>query len=284
MPVYCIAGQEIYFSSPLAELESYKVAGAYREAIAAPTVSNFVLSCQVTGLVGGEIRGVEVWTGDLGTLLKVDGGGEVCILPGGREVLRVDESMEMTALDRDILAGPALVLALALRGGTWCLHASAAMFRESLFVFLGESGQGKSTLAATLSDAGRGWIRVADDILPVTAQSSRVEAWPRFPQLKLPAESRSGQSLPERIPVNRICLLTNIEERGAPALQLLAPAKAAQILIGHTAGARLFNPRLLAAHLAFASEAARLVPVYALAYPRKMEALMAVRELLESSC
>lgn len=284
MPVYCIAGQEIYFSSPISELESYKVAGAYREMIAPPADSTFALSCQVTGLVGGAMRGVEVWTGDLGTLLKVDGGGDICILPGGREVLRVDESMEMTALDRDILLGPALVLALALCGGKWCLHASAAMFRESLFVFLGESGQGKSTLAAYLSDTGQGWIRVADDILPVTAQPSRVEAWPRFPQLKLPAESQSGQSLPERIPVNRIGLLTNVEERGAPALQLLAPAKAAQIFLGHTAAARLFDPRLLVEHLTFASEAARLVPVYALKCPRKIESLVAVRELLESSC
>ncbi len=284
MPLYCIAGREIHFSSPVTELESYEVAGAQRKLITLPADLKFTLASRVTGLVGGEMRGVEVWTGASGALLKVNGGGDVHILSDGRQIIYASDSMELTALDRDILAGPALVLALALRGGTWCLHASAAMFRDCLVVFLGESGQGKSTLAAYLSETGGGWLRVADDILPVTALPSRVEAWPRFPQLKLPVESRSGQGLPEHIPVSRICLLTNDDERHAPQLQLLARGKAAQILIGHTAGTRLFDPRLLAEHLAFASEAARLVPVYALTYPRRWDALAKVKEILEASC
>jgi hypothetical protein len=282
MPVYCIAGQEIYFSSPVAGLEPYAVSGIQGEGVTFSQNSSFTLSNQVTGFVGGRMRAVQVWTGASGTLLKVDGGGDVCILPGGREILRVDDSSEMTALDREILVGPALVLALAQCNRTWCLHASAAMFRDCLLVFLGESGQGKSTLAAYLSGEDRGWTRVADDILPVTAQSSRVEAWPHFPQLKLSDESRPSSNLPEGIPVKRICLLTDSEE--SAKLELLARGKAAQILIGHTAGARLFDPRLLADHLAFAAEAARLVPVYALSYPRRWEALAKVKELLEASC
>ncbi len=284
MAVYCIAGQEIYFSCPVSELKPFAVAGKMGEEIAFSSDLSFILSNQAVGFVGGETRTVQVWKGDSGTLLKVDGGGDVCILTGGRQIIRVDDASKMTALDREILAGPALVLALAQNSRTWCLHASAAMFRNSLMVFLGESGRGKSTLAAYLSDAGGEWLRVVDDILPVTAHSSGVEAWPRFPQLKMPGASCLAPRLPESIPVGRICLLADVEETRVPELQLISHVKAAQILIGHTAGARLFDPRLLADHLAFASEAARFVPIYALAYPRRWDALAGVKGLLEALC
>ncbi len=218
------------------------------EAPAYSADSNSKLTCQVTGLVGGEMRRVELWSGAFGFLLKVAGGGDVCIHPDGGAITSVDGSREVTSLDREILIGPALVLALALRG-VWSLHASAAMFGDCLVVFLGESGQGKSTLASYLAgSAGGEWRWVADDILPVTARS-RVDAWPRFPQLKVSPDSQPGAFLPESIPVGRICLMKDAVEEQSPALDLLPPGRAVQVLAGHTAGARLFDQHLLASHL-----------------------------------
>ncbi len=241
------------------------------------------LISQVTGLVGNEMRRVEVWSGAFGYLLKVAGGGDVCISPGGDSILRVDGTVETTSLDRDILLGPALVLALALRG-VWSLHASASMFRDHLVMFLGKSGQGKSTLASYLAGSGGGdWRWVADDILPVTVHTG-VDALPHFPQLKVSVESQPGYSLPEKVPVGRICLIRETIGDQQPGLQLLPRGKAVQVLAGHTAGARLFDQRLLAAHLAFAAEAARLVPVYELTYPRRFSALEEVRKILETPC
>lgn len=283
MPVYRIAGQGIYFPIPIAELGSYEILGVEQEVPASLADSVFNLTCQVTGMVGGEMRRVEVWSGAFGFLLKVAGGGDVCILPDGRAILPVDDSGEVTALDREILIGPALVLALALRG-VWSLHASAAMFRDCLVVFLGESGQGKSTLASYLSDPGGGdWSRVADDILPMTVHS-RVDAWPHFPQLKVSPDSQPGPALPEQIPVSRICLLKNAEGGESAGLRLLERGRAVQVLVGQTAGARLFDQRLLAGHLAFASEVARLVPVYEMTYPRRPAALADVKKILETPC
>jgi hypothetical protein len=283
MPVYRIAGQAIYFSIPLPELEYYEIAGAGQEIPAFLVDSNIKLTCQATGVVGGEMRRVEVWSGAFGFLLKVAGGGEVCILPDGGAITSVDDSKEVTSLDREIFLGPALVLALALRG-VWSLHASASMFRDFLLVFLGESGQGKSTLASYLAGAGGGeWSWVADDILPVTARS-RVEAWPHFPQLKVSPIYQPGHSLPEQIPVSRFFLMKNSVGGQPPALKLLSRGRAVQVLAGHTAGARLFDQRLLAGHLAFAAEVAHLVPVYEMTYPRHFAALEDVKELLETPC
>ena len=283
MPSYRIAGQAIYVSIPLLELDSYEITGEEQEVPASFADSELNLTCQVTGMVGGEMRRVEVWSGAFGFLLKVAGGGDVCIPLDGRAILPVDDSRKVTALDREILIGPALVLALALRG-VWSLHASAAMFRDCLVVFLGESGQGKSTLASYLSDPGDGeWSRVADDILPMTVHS-RVDAWPHFPQLKVSPDAQPGPALPEQIPVDRICLMMNAEGGQSAGLQLLERGRAVQVLVGHTAGARLFDPRLLAGHLAFASEVVQRIPVYGMIYPRRLAALADVKKILETPC
>lgn len=238
---------------------------------------------QLTAMVGGGMRRVEVWSGAFGFLLKVAGGGEVCILPDGGAILSVDSRREITRLDHDILLGPALVLALALRS-VWSLHCSAAMYKDCLMVFMGESGEGKSTLAEFLSDSQTGdWIRITDDILPISVETG-VDAWPRFPQLKLPSRTWFQPSIPERIRVNRVFLLKRAAEDDVPGLQLRPRGKAVQSLISHTAGARLFDQQLLAAHMSFVKRVAEIVPVYELTVPRRITALEDVKNLLVETC
>ena len=292
MPWYRIAGQEIFFSCPASNLYLYKIADGNDVLTAPPPVSSsLALTCQTVGWVGGEQREVETWSASPGVLLKVAGGSDFYIAPRGRGILRVDggesdcpssRTAQSDLLDREILVGPALVLALAQRG-TWCLHASAASFNGRLTAFLGESGQGKSTLAEYLdTDGGPEWRRIADDILPVTFDSSVVQVWPHFPQLKLSQMSQPGPGLPDHLPLDRICVLSRAELDQGPSLQLLSAREAMQAVVSHTAGTRLFDPSLLAGHLAFCAGVARQVPVYKLAYPHRRDALPAVRKLLEA--
>ncbi|HSM50933.1 MAG TPA: hypothetical protein VLA75_05985 [Thermoanaerobaculia bacterium] len=196
----------------------------------------------------------------------------------------VDRSLRSTPWsddDRELLLGPGLVLALALQG-TWCLHASAAVRDGAVVAFLGESGVGKSTLAAHLGGCLQdGWHLVADDILPVTAGEDGAWDWPRFPQRKLSPESQPGPVLPERLPLALVCDLLPAAPEAAPFAERLPEAAAATVLLRQTAGARLFDAELLEAHLAFGAELAARVPVYRLAVPRRLEALPAVREAIE---
>ncbi len=247
-------------------------------------------SRRATGWVGGFEREVEVRTVPTGLLVALDGlcwqlissAGRIDrVGPDGELLDDRDPSPPWSDDDRELLLGPGLVLALALQG-TWCLHASAAVREGQAVAFLGESGVGKSTLAAHLGGSLQsGWHLVADDILPVTAGEGGAFAWPRFPQRKLPADAQPGAALPERLPLAAICDLVPAAPEAAPAAERLPEAAAATALLRQTAGARLFDAALLEAHLAFAAELAARVPVYRLAVPRRLEALGEVRRCVE---
>jgi hypothetical protein len=292
MVCYRIAGQEFFFSCPVPELQVFETPGAEQFGTLQTIPVNSGLICRANGWIGEEQREVECWSAPPGLVLKVAGGSDFYLAPGGRAIVPVDGNQLhskqgriashsfLSGLDREILAGPALVLALALRG-IWCLHASAALYNGDLIVFLGESGQGKSTLAAYLATDNPGWCRVADDILPVTINSGGVMAWPRFPQLKLPAEAQPGVTLQEQLPVSKVCVLTESIGRELSGLKVLAAGQSVQAYLANTAGARLFDPELLAMHLAFCTHAAGYVPVTLLPYAHQREALPLARQLLE---
>ncbi len=279
---YCLAGQVINFSNPVPEIEPYLITGTEGN-LSVPVIvpPAQALICRTTGWVGEADRQVKIWSASYGMIVKVEGEASFYIAPGGGSIVRGDGVAEMTALDREILLGPALVLALALRE-VWCLHASAAMYKEKVIVFLGESGQGKSTLATYL--AGAGWQLVSDDILPLTGDPSGVQSWPHFPQLKLPPESQPGLHLPEQLPLGKICLLFPSGKDDTPAVQLLPSGEAVKVLLAHTAGARLFGSYLLSRHLEFCARSAEQVPAYRLAYHHRRDVLPLIKRILEGLC
>jgi hypothetical protein len=291
MACFRLAGLEFCFAPPVPGLEPYTLIAMEPAAESSLPVSfTPVSSCRTQGWVGEQWRSVESRFAPSGVLIKVAGGSDFYISSGGREIAcltrneseRQSSQSEITGLDREILLGPALVLALALRG-TWCLHASAGVFKGHAIAFMGESGLGKSTLAAYLAAEGRPhWELVADDILPVTLVPEGVEAKPHFPQLKLPAGSQPGFHLPEDLPLDRICCLTPVDPNDQPGLEQLPPNQAAQMLVSHTAAARLFDPALLSEHLAFCAQVAAQLPLYRLTYPHREGALPVVKELLET--
>ncbi len=189
---------------------------------------------------------------------------------------------ELTRFDREVILGPAIVFALALRS-VWSLHGSAATYAENTIIFLAESGVGKSTLAAYLARVV-GWHLVADDILPVREYQNKLIALPRFPQLKLPVDAQPGMNLPERLRLNILCELVPADADVFPEIKQLPPEQAVTVLLHHTAGTRLFDAKMLESHLAFCSRAAEIIPVYQLNYPHSKDALPKIKEMLESLC
>jgi hypothetical protein len=235
------------------------------------------------GWLADRFSTLSLWKDDSGTLMEVPAAGRYWIAADGSAVTMVSRMPDSDpALLGEALLGPPLVLALALRD-TWCLHASAIIFGNCLVALLGESGQGKSTLAAHLAQ-NPGWRLVADDILPVSMNLGRVSAWTRFPQLKLPVEAQPGPGLPEELSISTICLLSNVGQEEMPALQRLSATQSVPVFLGHTAGTRLFDAGLLTKHLNFCTSAACRVPVYRLSFPRRLDALPEVRQLLEGLC
>lgn len=291
MVSYRLAGQKFHFPGRLPEAAPFEISnpveGTAEQAV--PFVAQALLDnkliARTEGWVANAQRGVEVWSNPAGLLVKVAGSSDFSISPDGKEIRcanQEQDNVELNETDRQILLGPVLVLALALRK-TWSLHASAAIFNDTLVLFLGESGLGKSTLAAYLANQA-GWRLAADDILPVSMGAEGVLAWPRFPQLKLPMQAQPGPDLPEQLSISQVCVLSEAGTEDLPALQRLSTTQTVQVYLGHTAGTRLFDPDLLSEHLAFCSRAADQVPVYRLTYPHRREALPIIQELLEKIC
>ena len=283
---YRFAAQEFYFPGMVPEALPYEVTNTEEETAekAVPLVTNTFLPneliARTKGWVANAHRMVEIWSAPAGLLVRTQGGSDFVISPDGMEIRCARQVITgLNETDRQILLGPVLVLALALRE-TWSLHASAAIYKGTLILFLGESGQGKSTLAAYLAREV-GWLLAADDILPVTMGADGATAWPRFPQLKLPVDAQPGPGLPEQLTISNVCVLSDAGVYEMPALERLPASQAVQVFLGHTAGTRLFTPELLGKHLAFCSQAAERVPVYRLIYPHRWEALPIVKDLLE---
>lgn len=285
MSHYFLAAQEFYFAFHIPELEAFAINNGVAVE-AAPFISSEFreseLISRLKGWVANAHRLLEVYDVPSGILLKVEGGGEFLIAGHGKTIGKSDPKTELSRLDREVILGPGLVLALALRG-VWSFHASAVMYKESLIIFLGESGQGKSTLAAYLSQSP-GWRLVADDILPVSMDTNGVNVFPHFPQLKMPVDAQPSVGLPESLPLKHICILTPAATDEMPELQITSTAQTVQAFLGHVAGTRMFNALLLSRHLEFSTRAAKQVSAYRLAYPHRPEVLPIIRDFLEKIC
>lgn len=280
---YCFSGQEITLSSVLSNRDLYKVSSATISPAPVKISKTGKRISRSTGWVARENCSVEVWSAGAGLVLKVANFRDFFIAPDGKAIMPVEVDSNLTELEQEVVLGPALVLALAL-GGKWCLHASAASFHNKGMVFLGESGYGKSTLAAYLDEAGQpSWKRIADDILPVSLSEGGLTGWTQFPQLKLPALMQPSLNLPETVLIDHVYLLDPGNSAATPTLKPLSRDETVRVILGNTAGSRMFTPELLTAHLAFCAQAARHVTGYRLSYAHQRDILPAVMELLEQS-
>ena len=215
--------------------------------------------------------------------LNIEGVGHFAVAADGKVSQISEEPNVEPGIVAETMLGPVLMLALALRS-TYCLHAGAVTVGGRTIAFVGESGRGKSTLAAFLgAEGGRVWQRAADDVLPVLLEGAELMARPHFPQLKLKPEEQPALGLPEQIPLAAVYVLGELaDERSgvSPEIRPLSCSQAALALIRHTIAARLFDKQLLARHTDFCAAAASRIPVRRLVYPRRYDVLPQVRELL----
>ncbi|HXU33786.1 MAG TPA: hypothetical protein VN851_24720 [Thermoanaerobaculia bacterium] len=165
----------------------------------------------------------------------------------------------------ELALGPPILLLLAARA-IWALHASAVFVKGRLFVFLGESGRGKSTLAALKFPD---WERAADDLLPIELVRGRLVAHLDYPQLKLNPQRR----LRAPAPVAALIALAGPGTADEPRLARLRPAETTRLLLAQTVSSRRYGPDLLAAHLEACVSASHLVPAYRLDLPRDLARL-----------
>jgi len=177
-------------------------------------------------------------------------------------------------VDEVLLLGPALAIALAMRG-VFLLHASAVVHENTLCVFLAESGSGKSTLAAHLARLGA--HRVADDIVPMTTAPGSVgpvRVSGEFPQWKCLPEHRLARltdHLPKRL---RWFFVQPTAEKASAGVAIEPLDRGATLLklARHGVATRLFSPHWLRTHQEFCQQAAAL-PGAVLHYPHHRQSL-----------
>ena len=287
--VYRICGLPVVTSAPIEELSAFKATDLAEKTSLPAKASAFKgegkagpIIYQGPGWFGNQWRTVTCRQIQANYALQVESVGKFFLSADGEYLAVIDKAAEVSnRLIREVAMGPALILALALHD-VWCLHASAARFEGRSVAFLGESGRGKSTLAAYLEAEGAaGWQLVADDILPITQRENQIEALPHFPQLKLPQEKQPARALPEHLPLEAVYLLHPAKAVSQP-VQLRQPglSEAALSLVRHTVASRLFSKDLLRRHLDFCARAVQVLAVRELEYPQKVEGLPEIMELI----
>lgn len=278
---YRVAGCRFWTDTPLTALE------AFRE----PRLPTKQLSSRVmprasvgSAHVEGE-RQAEAWLGGARRLIRCGQvpDGHIVQAQSARFFVRDDgkwvellERADHDSATTDLLLGPVLVLALALQR-RWCLHGGAVIRHGAGVLFLGESGRGKSTIAAMLSAPESALRRLADDVVPV-AMNGNLYSLPPFPQYKVPAAQQYAEFAP--IVVEQIYVLEHGCE-SAPETRKLDPGAAALAIAEHTLMARLFPEPLLANHIRFCAQVAEKTEVTTLKYPHTARALDRVKRLIQ---
>ncbi|NEO71947.1 hypothetical protein [Moorena sp. SIO3H5] len=109
-------------------------------------------------------------------LFLVQGGNRITIIPAAEASL----SRIQTALVGTVMA------ILLYQRGLLVLHASVVNINGGAVVFLGNSGEGKSSIAAALHT--QGYRIITDDVAPVTLDQGTAKVASSFPQIKLSRE------------------------------------------------------------------------------------------------
>ena len=202
------------------------------------------------------------------------------------------------------LTGPIALYALHRRGQP-SLHATAVHHQRRTIAFLGNQGQGKSTMAAGF--VADGAMLLTDDALPLEDADGVIYGHPGLPFMKLwtaTAEYALGLTgdLPDlmdnyakkyldvdgqmrfatsRLPLDGVLLLRRYDalatRRDEIAITRLSQSDAVMALLAHTSNRSYLLPREQAGFLAPYARLATSIPVAALSYPSGFEHLPAVR-------
>ncbi len=200
------------------------------------------------------------------------------------------------------------VLPLALsKLGKFILHASAVEIDRVAVAFVGESGRGKSTLAASFATSGSRFL--TDDGLVLGTRGGECTAMPSHPSIRLWDDSRealidedtaiapavqftskarlfAGRNIAfcdQPRPLRRVYFL-GTGEQSAPAFDRVSPSEALIELARHSFLLDVEERQMLAAHFDELADLAKLRVFYKLDYPRNYENLAGVRNAIEKHC
>lgn len=196
------------------------------------------------------------------------------------------------------------VLPLALsKQGKLVFHGSAVEIDGFAVAFLGESGKGKSTLAASFASNGFGFL--TDDGLMVESHSAGYQVVPSHPSIRLWEDSEEAIVAPETPtapaleftsksrflagekilfcdssrPLKRVYFLGD-GEASEIKFERLAAAEALIALVKHSFLLDIEERELLAVHFDELSRLANLPIYYQLDYPRRFDDLPRVRQAI----
>lgn len=220
------------------------------------------------------------------------------LLANAREIVVDPDPGVPDELVAAALLGPVMASHLHLQG-LLVLHGAALATSVGAILLLGDSGIGKSTLAAHLSQ--RGHPILSDDILPIQDMGGIPHLLPAPPFLRLwpdaaeslhlscgnrprvePGSEKRLFGLDQEpagsMPIHTICLL----ERGRqPRLQKDTPAHSVMSLVRQSFCVRLLNAGEKAAHLKECGRLAGRVDLLRLILPDSLSRLPLAVDLLE---
>lgn len=206
----------------------------------------------------------------------------------GREIRLWPAAQLSESRLRLIVLGPLFAILLYQRGSL-VLHASCVQIDNQAVAFIGESGWGKSSLAALFHLHGYGAL--SDDLTVIDLADGHPMVQAGFPRLKISPEmasslglhgrhldsldaeeSRIGLKLDrftagEAHPLSRIYLL---DEQNYTAVRPLSPKEAVIQLIRHSYPIRLQQSGD-AQHLAQVGQLAGQIPVISLSRPKRLD-------------
>jgi hypothetical protein len=234
-----------------------------------------------------------------GYLLRFPGLADFCVSADGREVEAWPVPGVGVATTELLFQNQVLPLALS-RQGVLVLHASAVEAEGRALAFIGASGRGKSTLAASFASSGGRFL--ADDGLQLQWRGESPWALPSHASVRLWPDSEAALLAPghpaappaEHTSKARFLAAGTLahlaQPRALQRLYLLGEGSAAQALIRRASAAEtvrelvrhsflldIDEKAVLARHFDEVSRIASLGMLYHLDYPRRFDALADVR-------
>ena len=302
---YCVYGIVVVSDTPLA-LPEYSHDGLGQvECLSAPA-SVFLAAMQDVSCDGPS----DSWyryaaLPDGSTYVRWDTVGEFLVAADGRRITcrRVEESSVESF--QVYMLGQALSFAL-VRQRLEPLHATVVVVDDQAVGFLGDNAFGKSSLTACFLEMG--YRLLTDDLLVLRESSSQVVAYPGPPRIKLfpKIAKRFLGPTAERVRMNvdtdKLILPIDEHQRCASpvalraiyslapprdacrrpgvSIETLSPRQAFVALMKGTFNRRLVSPQRLERQFSFMASLTARIPVKTLTYPRAIERLREVRDMV----
>jgi hypothetical protein len=295
MHCYIVAGLTVRSEVPLPELVSHETIthDADVEIRFAPCPTHLPQPARSE-------KGVEIAENEV--LLKIEKVGRYHIKRGREIYIEAEKNAQAEDL-RLFLLGSALG-AIYFQRGLFPLHASVVVLNGAAVAFTGDSGAGKSTMAAWMNL--QGYPLLCDDVCVVRFDDDTPIAYPAFPRLKLWKDalssfdintdglqrdysradkfhmSPSNRFWNEPVPLRHVNVLQFSDAGTDPCIEDLKPASAVHLLRNNTYRFQYISGLgLTRSHFLDCVRLARSIGVHYLNRPRRHSALAECQQLIE---